>query len=113
MSSHPILSVALMAVATAGIYSFFGPFWALPALFLSEGAAAIGIALINSIGNLGGFVGPYVVGSLKEATGKTEAGLFFLACCVLAAAVLVLLLRKKTIEAGRHNKTDFKGSSHF
>ncbi|WP_019119329.1 MFS transporter [Brevibacillus massiliensis] len=113
MSSHPILSVALMAVATAGIYSFFGPFWALPALFLSEGAAAIGIALINSIGNLGGFVGPYVVGSLKEATGKTEAGLFFLACCVLAAAVLVLLLRKKTIEAGRQNKTDFKGSSHF
>jgi ACS family tartrate transporter-like MFS transporter len=96
-TTDPFLSIAMMAVATAGIYSFFGPFWALPALFLSEEAAAVGIALINSIGNLGGFIGPYALGFLKEATGKNEAGLFFLGASLVICSLLVLAINKHNL----------------
>jgi ACS family tartrate transporter-like MFS transporter len=99
-TDNPFFSIAMMAVATAGIYSFFGPFWALPALFLSESAAAVGIALINSIGNLGGFLGPYALGYLKETTGKMEAGLFFLSAFLVISALLVLSIRKKDASSG-------------
>jgi ACS family tartrate transporter-like MFS transporter len=98
-TSDPFVSIAMMAVATAGIYSFFGPFWALPALFLSEEAAAVGIALINSIGNLGGFVGPYALGFLKEATGKVEAGLFFLSAFLVVCSLLVLAINRNNLTA--------------
>ena len=57
------------------IWSALGPFWTLPTAFLSGTAAAGGIALINSIGNVGGFVGPMLLGSVKDATGSFAAGL--------------------------------------
>ncbi|HEY8395137.1 MAG TPA: hypothetical protein VIK92_10100, partial [Thermaerobacter sp.] len=65
-----------------------------PALFLSESAAAVGIAVINSIGNLGGFVGPYVVGLLNNATGSVTAGLLFLSASLLVTGLLVFAIRK-------------------
>ncbi|SEN20175.1 MFS transporter [Lihuaxuella thermophila] len=95
ISSDPVVSVIMMAIATAGIYSFFGPFWSLPALFLSEAAAAVGIAIINSFGNLGGFVGPYVLGVLEGLTGSATAGLFFLSLSLIATSLLVLAIRKE------------------
>lgn len=95
MTSNPYVSIIMMAIATAGIYSFFGPFWSLPALFLSEAAAAVGIAVINSIGNLGGFVGPYVLGMLKGATGTVKAGLIFISVSLILSSLLVLLIRKE------------------
>ncbi|WP_018132999.1 MFS transporter [Effusibacillus pohliae] len=95
MTSNPYVSILMMAIATAGIYSFFGPFWSLPALFFSESAAAVGIAVINSIGNLGGFVGPYMLGMLKNATGSVTAGLFFLSASLLVTSILVLAIRKE------------------
>jgi ACS family tartrate transporter-like MFS transporter len=70
------------------LYGSKPSFWPLPSTFLTGAAAAGGIALVNSIGNLGGFVGPYVVGWIKDATGSFEAGLYFLAACALASAVL-------------------------
>ncbi|MDN4074393.1 MFS transporter [Fictibacillus terranigra] len=95
MTSNPYLSILMMSIATVGIYSFFGPFWSLPALFLTEASAAVGIALINSIGNLGGFVGPYMIGYLKDASGKMEAGLFFLSFSLIITSLLVFSLKKE------------------
>ena len=66
----------------------------MPSEFLTGFSAASGIALINSIGNLGGFVGPYVVGFLNQKTGNLHGGLAFAGAFMLLAAVLVLLLPK-------------------
>ena len=90
---EPVLSIVLLTVMTAGIYSFLGPFWALPNQFLTGYAAASGIALINSVGNLGGFVGPYMIGSLTRWTGSMFWGLAFAGASLLAAAVLVICFR--------------------
>jgi MFS transporter, ACS family, tartrate transporter len=81
-------ALAAMSVATAGLYGSKPAFWPLPSEFLTGTGAAAGIALVNSIGNLGGFVGPYAVGWLKDSTGKYEAGLYFLAGCALLSAVI-------------------------
>ena len=87
-----LLAVGVMAIAAVGIYGTKAPFWPLPSLFLTGSAAAGGIALINSIGNLGGFVGPYVVGWIRDVTKSYEAGLYFLGGLALAAAVLTLII---------------------
>ena len=72
---------------------WLGPFWAMPTAFLREQAAAGGIALINSMGAVGGFVGPYLIGEIKERTGEFALGLLLLAACNVAAVVVVLGLR--------------------
>lgn len=81
-----------LTLATAGIYACFGPFWAVPPAFLEGAAAAGGIALINSLGNLGGFAGPYLVGWAKDATGSYAAamGLFALAAIVAALVMTAI-----------------------
>ncbi|MCK9630713.1 MAG: MFS transporter [Methanoregula sp.] len=89
----PLLAFVLIIVATAGIYSEFGPFWTLPAVFLAEAAAAIGIAVINSIGNLGGFIGPSMVGYLTKVTGTTDAGLVAAGACLVLCGLLTLAVR--------------------
>jgi ACS family tartrate transporter-like MFS transporter len=90
--STPLLVAALSLVAF-GVLGWLGPFWALPTAFLREQAAAGGIALINSMGAVGGFVGPYMIGRIKERTGEFGPGLVFLAACMAAAAVIVFGLR--------------------
>src|SRR4051812_23775554 len=85
-------AVGVMAIAAIGIYGTKAPFWPLPSLFLTGSAAAGGIALINSIGNLGGFVGPYAVGWIREVTKSYEAGLYFLRGLALVAGVLTLII---------------------
>jgi ACS family tartrate transporter-like MFS transporter len=87
---QPALALAGLCLAALGIWSALGPFWTLPTTFLSGIAAAGGIALINSLGNLGGFVGPWALGLLKQATGSFRAGLAFLAASLLVAALLAL-----------------------
>jgi ACS family tartrate transporter-like MFS transporter len=81
-------ALTAMSVATIGLYGSKPAFWAMPGEFLSGPAAAGGIALINAIGNLGGFVGPYVLGWLKDYTGTYEAGLYFLAACAVASGAI-------------------------
>jgi MFS transporter, ACS family, tartrate transporter len=90
--ASPVVALACLGLASVGIYSTVGPFWAMPSMFLRGAAAAGGIALINSIGNLGGFAGPYLVGWIKESTGSYSAGMAVLACGLASAAVLVLVL---------------------
>jgi ACS family tartrate transporter-like MFS transporter len=91
----PAASIALLSVAAAGVWGCFGPFWALPGSFLAGSAAAGGIALINSIGNLGGFVGPTALGLLRESTGDFRAGLGLLALSLAAVALLALRLPRE------------------
>jgi MFS transporter, ACS family, tartrate transporter len=85
------LTLTALTVAAIGIFAALPVFWALPTEFLSGAPAAGGIALINSIGNLSGFAGPYAMGWFKEATGSYTAGLLSLASLAAVAAVLVVL----------------------
>jgi ACS family tartrate transporter-like MFS transporter len=90
--SHPVLALASLSLAALGIWSALGPFWTLPTAFLSGSAAAGGIAVVNSIGNLGGFAGPWALGLLKQATGSFAPGLLLLAFSLIVVAVLALRL---------------------
>ncbi len=77
-----------MTLAACGFYGSKGPFWAMPSMFLTGPAAAAGIAWINSIGNLGGFFGPWYVGWMKDLTGSYTGGLYGLALFGLFAALI-------------------------
>lgn len=87
------LAVLFFCLAGAGLYSYLPGLWAIPATFLTESAAAAAIGLINSVGNLGGFVGPYVVGYLNNKTNSFYGGGIYLSCSALAAAILILLIK--------------------
>jgi len=86
------LAVAFFCVAGAGLYSYLPGFWAIPAAFLTESAAAASIGFINSVGNLGGFVGPYIVGYLNQKTNSFYPGMIYLSASAVTAAVLILLV---------------------
>jgi len=86
------LAIGAFSLATMALYAFPPPFWALPTIFLSGTAAAASIALINSIGNLGGFVGPYIIGFLTDKTGTYTAGLSYLVASGLLGGLLLLSL---------------------
>jgi MFS transporter, ACS family, tartrate transporter len=88
-----VMIVVALAICQLGQRSVQGVFWAIPPMFLGGMAAAAGIALINSIGNLGGFVGPWVMGWLRGASGSYSAGLLVLAGALVVEAALVLSLR--------------------
>lgn len=83
-----------LTLVNVGISSSKPPLWSMPTMFLSGSAAAAGIATINSIGNLGGFVGPAMIGWIKDRTGSFEGGLYFVAGLLLVSAVLTLLLSR-------------------
>jgi MFS transporter, ACS family, tartrate transporter len=89
----PIPAMIALTIAAVGDYGTRGPFWALPGKFLTGSAAAAGIALINAMGAVGGFIGPYAVGYLKDTSGNFESGLFLLAGILFAGSVLTMFLR--------------------
>ncbi len=105
-----VMLVAAMSLVAFGVLGWLGPFWALPTAFLREQAAAGGIALINSMGAVGGFVGPYMIGQIKERTGEFGPGLMFLGGCMAAAAVIVLGLRSASVPARRETTSPLSGS---
>ncbi len=86
----PLLTIAALCVAVMGINSFVATFWAVPSGFLTGRAAAGGIAMIVSIGNLGGFAGPYMIGFVRDLSGGFTAPLVAVGCCLLLGAVLML-----------------------
>jgi ACS family tartrate transporter-like MFS transporter len=92
--SNIVLAIAAFSVATMALYAFPSPFWTLPTLFLTGPAATASIALINSIGNLGGFLGPYVVGYLTDLTGSYVTGIYYLTAAGLIGGTTVLCLRR-------------------
>ncbi len=101
-TSSVFLAVALWSLAASGINSLLGPFWSLPNEFLTGFSAAAGIAFINSIGNLGGFAGPYAMGAISRKTGSFHGGLVLAGISLFMSAMLVLALprRKETEAAG-------------
>jgi MFS family permease len=92
MIENPAAKMVALSIAGFGIFGCLPVFWTLPTAFLSGAAAAGGIALINSVGNLAGFAGPYAMGWLKDATGTYAAGLFSLAAAGLTGMIIVLVL---------------------
>jgi D-galactonate transporter len=84
-----------LSVATMGIMSALPIFWSIPTAYLGGVAAAAGIALINSFGNLSGFVGPSLMGWIKSATGSLDSGVYMLAGCLLAGGLLTLLTPRR------------------
>jgi len=89
------LTVVLLSFVAIGAYGSMGPFWALPSEFLTGFSAAAGIALLNSVGNLGGLVGPYMIGTIAMRTGNLYRGLAFAGVFLFVSATLVLLLPRK------------------
>jgi MFS transporter, ACS family, tartrate transporter len=83
-----------LSLVNIGISAAKPPLWSMPTMFLSGSAAAAGIATINSIGNLGGFVGPAMIGWIKDLTGSFQGGLFFVAGLLVLSAVLTLVLAR-------------------
>ena len=86
--------VAALTLVNVGISAAKPPLWSMPTMFLSGSAAAAGIATINSIGNLGGFVGPAMIGWIKDLTGSFQGGLYFVAGLLVLSAVLTLVLSR-------------------
>jgi ACS family tartrate transporter-like MFS transporter len=101
----PSVSVVALAFAVSGRWSSIPPFWGLPTAFLSGTAAAGGIALINSIGNLGGFVGPYLMGWFKQQTGNYDVGLRVLAGAFIVGGILSVSLKIRESEATGSSKS--------
>ena len=97
-TNSPFAYVAFWCLVASGVHSAFGPFWALPNEFLTGFSAAAGIALINSFGNLGGFVGPYAIGAINRRTGSFRGGLVFAGISLFASAMLILALRKRVVQ---------------
>jgi MFS transporter, ACS family, tartrate transporter len=93
LTHSPVPGLLLISIALSGLYAFKSPFWSLPGLFLSRATAAVSIAAINSIGNLGGFVGPYLVGVVKQSTGNALSGLLFLSVLLFCAFALTRFVR--------------------
>jgi len=90
----PFVTEVLLSLLAIGYFSSLSPFWALPGEFLTGFSAASGIALINSVGNLGGFAGPYVVGFISQKAGTLYGGFAFAGFSMLVAATLVVFLPK-------------------
>ena len=98
---HPLARVAGLALVSIGVHAFYAPFWCVPTALLRGTAAATGIALVGSLGHVGGFVGPYVLGLLTDTTGSTTVALLGLASLALTAAALCFVLRGQAAFASR------------
>jgi D-galactonate transporter len=88
--THTAIAIVCLTVAAAGILSTGSMFWSLPTAFLGGVSAAAGIAAINSVGNLAGFVSPYVVGWLKDVTGSTVAGMYAVSAVLIVGALAIV-----------------------
>ncbi len=90
--SDPLFKMVALSIAGFGVFSSLPVFWTLPAAFLSGPAAAAGIAIVNALGNLSGFAGPYAMGWIKEATGSFSGGLLVIAALAVVGMIAVILL---------------------
>ncbi|MBN3801681.1 MFS transporter [Paraburkholderia sp. Ac-20336] len=93
LATNPYVSIVMISLSLAGLYAFKSPFWALPTLFLSRSTAAVSIAVINSVGNLGGFVGPFAIGFIKGTGKSATPGLLFLSALLVASFLMAYFIR--------------------
>jgi nitrate/nitrite transporter NarK len=94
--SNPWLAMIAVTICACSVLAALPGFWALPTAYLTGAAAAAGIGLINSLGNLSGFVAPYVTGGLADLTGSQRAGLWVVGVVTVAGAVTALLVGRRT-----------------
>nr|MDA8252837.1 MFS transporter [Rhodospirillales bacterium] len=94
--SDPVVKMTLLSIAGFGVFANLPVFWTLPAAFLSGASAAAGIAIINALGNLAGFAGPYAMGYIRDKTGSFGGGLLLIAAVALVGAIAVMVLRHDT-----------------
>jgi MFS transporter, ACS family, tartrate transporter len=94
LTENPWVYVLFMTLAAVGTYAPMSVWWSYPTTFLSGTAAAGAIGMINSIGNLGGFAGPYITGWIKQTTGSFTGAMLYLAASLASAGLLILTLRK-------------------
>jgi len=104
-SASIIAVIASLVLVNAGVSAAKPPLWSMPTKFLSGAAAATGIAAINSIGNLGGFAGPFIIGFIRERTGSFEGGLIAVALALVFSAALVVILDIVNSANNRRNKS--------
>ncbi|WP_028746656.1 MFS transporter [Rhizobium mesoamericanum] len=97
MATSTTVAIVCLSLAAAGAISCAPLFWSLPTAFLAGTGAAAGIAWINSVGNLAGFLGPSLVGYLKDFTGSNSAGMYFLAAALVVGSLAVLAVPAKTV----------------
>lgn len=90
----PALNFVFVCITAVGVYGAFGVWWSYPTTFLSGAAAAGAVGLINSFGNVGGYVGPFLTGYVKDLTGSFSGAYVYLACSLAAAGALMLTLKK-------------------
>ena len=86
-------AILAVSVAVLGVNCMLGPFWSMPTALLSGTAAAAGIAFINSVGNLGGFVGPYVIGLVRTSTGQFKGGLLLVSGALTVSGAVALMVK--------------------
>ncbi|MBR1222799.1 MFS transporter [Bradyrhizobium sp. U87765 SZCCT0131] len=103
VSGTVLAVVAALTLVNVGISAAKPPLWSMPTLFLAGPAAATGIATINSIGNLGGFAGPAMIGWIKDQTGSYAGGLYFVGGLLMLSAVLTLVLSRSLLRPAATN----------
>jgi ACS family tartrate transporter-like MFS transporter len=96
-ASGAIPVILALTIANIGVNSSKGPVWAMPSMFLTGASAAAGIAMINSMGNFGGFIGPVLVGWLKDKVGSYAGGLYIVGGMMALSAVVVVLMSRQAI----------------
>ncbi len=98
-STSIVVTIFAISIAVLGVFSMMGPFWAMPTRLLSGTAAAAGIAFINSVGNLGGFAGPSVIGLVRTSTGQFRGGLLLVSAALGVSGVVVLIAGTRETKA--------------
>jgi len=93
-AANPAIAILGLTIATMGALTGLPMFWPVPTAMLSAGAAAGGLALINSMGQMAGFLSPYLVGWVKDSTGSTDAALYVLAAVIVGGSLLALRMTR-------------------
>ena len=96
-SHNAVLSMVFLTLGAAGVCTTVSQFWNLPGAFLGGAAAAAGIAFVNSVGNVSGFVAPYLVGFLKDKTGSASPALLVIAASMTLASLLVFRVPRELV----------------
>ena len=97
LANNNTLAFAALTIACAGMMTAYPLFWSLPTAFLAGSGAAAGIAAINSLGNLAGFVSPYVIGWLKQTTHSMDIGMYLLTGILILGALVTLSIPAKLV----------------
>jgi len=100
------LAISFLLLGSGFFYAFLPLFWSIPTMILSESAAAATFGLINSIGQLGGFTGPYMIGYLNDRTHSLTASFGFIAFYVAAASLILTLRIHDPLQASQASKSD-------